>query len=95
MTTETAPGQAMATTGGPAGPGAAREARQPGRLDGMVRYGVLIAVVSRSLGDRRLQAGVITGALGAYALVSLIKNNEARPLRRAMHWYDMEGKSTK
>jgi hypothetical protein len=53
----------------------------------MVRYGILLAVVTHILGDRRFQATVITGAFGAYALASLIKNNQARPVRRAAAWY--------
>ncbi len=91
MTAEKAPGQAVATTEGPAGPGPAREARQPSRLDGMVRNGVWLVVAARGLGDRRLQASVITGAIGAYALVSVIKNNQPRPVRRAVEWYNMKG----
>ncbi len=91
MTAETAPGQAGVLTGDPAGPGSAREARQPSRLDGMVRNGVWLVVAARGLGDRRLQASVITGAIGAYALVSVIKNNQARPVRRAVQWYNVKG----
>ena len=48
-------------------------------------------MVTRSLGDRRFQVSVITGALGTYALASVIKNNRARPVRRAIHWYNVEG----
>jgi hypothetical protein len=91
MTAETVPGQAGATTGGPAGSGPARQARPPGLPDRMVRYGIWLAVVTRSLGDRRFQASVITCAIGAYALASLIKNNEARPVRRAAAWYERLG----
>lgn len=91
MTAETTPGQAGAMTGGPAGPGPAREARPPSLPDRIVRYGIWLAVLTRSLGDRRLQVSVITGAIGTYALASLIKNNQARPVRRAIHWYNMEG----
>ena len=91
MTAETAPGQPGATTGGPAGPGPARPARPPGLPDRMVRYGIWLAVLTRSLGDRRFQASVITRAIGAYALASLIKNNEARPVRRAAAWYERLG----
>ena len=91
MTAETAPGQARATTGGPAGSGPEREARPPGFPDRVARYGILVAVVTRSLGDRRFQASVITRAIGAYALASLIKNNEARPVRRAAAWYERLG----
>ena len=78
-------------TGDPAGSRPAREARRPGLPDRVVRYGIWLAVVTRSLCDRRFQASVITGVIGAYALASLIKNNQARPVRRAIHWYSMEG----
>ena len=91
MTAETTSGRAGATTGGPARPGPARGARRPSLPDRIVRYGVWLAVITRSLGDRRLQVSVITGAIGAYALGSLIKNNQARPVRRAIHWYNVEG----
>ena len=91
MTAKTALGQAGATTGGPAGSGPARQARPPSLPDRMVRYGIWLAVVTRSLGDRRFQARVITRAIGAYALASLIKNNEARPVRRAAAWYERLG----
>ena len=91
MTAETTPGQAGAMTGSPAGSGPAQEARPPSLPDRMVRYGIWLAVVTRILGDRRFQVSVITGAIGMYALASLIKNNQARPVRRAIHWYNMEG----
>ena len=61
----------------------------------MVRYGIWLVVVARVLGDRRLLVTAITRALGAYALASLIKNNEARPVRRAAAWYDRLGVSNK
>ena len=89
MTAEMAPGPARETPGGPAEPS---PARRPGP-ERMVRYGVWVAVVMRSLGDRRFQASVITRALGAYALASLIKNNQARPVRRAGAWYERLGAS--
>jgi len=57
----------------------------------VVRYGIWLAVVARILGDRRFLVRVITGALGTYALASLIKNNQTRPVRCAIHWYNMEG----
>ncbi len=91
MTAQTAAGQAGAMTGDAAGPGPARQARPPSLPDRLVRYGIWLAVVTRCLGDRRFQASVITGAIGAYALASVIKNNQARPVRRAIHWYSMEG----
>ena len=88
MTAKTAPGQVRALPGGPAGPGAAR----PGFLDRMARYGVWTAVIGHIvLRDRRFQASVITGAIGAYALGSIGKNNQARPLRRVTAWYNVQG----
>ena len=93
MTAATALSQAGAMTGGPAGPGPTREARQSSLPDRVVRYGILLAVAARSLGGRRFQASVITGAIGVYALASVIKNNQARPVRRAIHWYSMEGQT--
>ncbi len=68
-----------------------REARPPSLPDRIARYGIWLAVVTRSLGDRRFHVSVITGAIGTYALASVIKNNQARPVRRAMHWYNVEG----
>ncbi len=88
MKADTAPSQAGAMTGGPAGPGLTR---RPGFPDRLARYGIWLAVVARILGDRRFQAGVITRAIGAYALGSAIKNNQARPVRRAAHWYNIKG----
>ena len=73
MTAETAPGQAWATPGGPAEPGPTR----PGPPERIVRYGIWLAVVTRILGDRRFQATVITGAIGAYALATLIARQPA------------------
>ena len=89
MTAETAPGQAWATPGDSVEPGPTR----PGLPQRMVRYGIWLAVVMRILGDRRFQATVITGAIGAYALASLLKNNQARPVRRAGDWYKRIGGS--
>lgn len=60
----------------------------------MVRYGiVLAAVVHIMLHDRRFHATMITGVIGTYALASLIKNNQARPVRRVVHWYNKVGAS--
>ena len=91
MTAEMARGQAGATTKGPAGLGSAREARQPGLPDRTVRYGIWAAVAMRSLVDHRFVTSVITRALGVYALFSVIKNNQARPMRRVIHWYNIRG----
>jgi hypothetical protein len=62
----------------------------------MARYGiVLAAVVHLVLHDRRFHVAVITGAIGTYALTSVIKNNQARPMRRTIHWYGKLGASKK
>jgi hypothetical protein len=87
MTAETSPDQARAARG-PAEPGAAGKGQPPGFPDRMVRYGIWIAVAARCLGDRRVQAGVITGAIGTYALASVLKNNQAQPMRRMVRWYN-------
>lgn len=88
MTAKSAPGPAGGSPGGPAGPGSARLSFP----DRMTRYGVWVAVVAHMvLRDRRFQASVITGAIGAFALGSLTKNNEARPLRRVTAWYNVQG----
>jgi hypothetical protein len=90
MTAKTEPGQARAPAGGPAEPGPARA----GLPERMARYGVWVAVLGHIvLHDRRFQASVITRAIGAYALGSVTKNNQARPVRRAMAWYDVQGQA--
>ena len=90
MTTNTAAGQAGASPGGRAEPGPDR----PGFPDRMARYGVWAAVISHILvRDRRFHVAVITGAIGAYALGSVTKNNQARPVRRALAWYDVQGQA--
>ena len=76
------------SSAGPAEPGPAR----PGLPDRLARYGVWVAVLTHIvLHDRRFQATVITGAIGAYALGSVSKNNQARPLRRVTAWYRVQG----
>ena len=89
MTAETASGQAGVTRG-PAGPGAAGKGQPPSLSDRTARYGIWLAVAARCLGDRRFQASVIAGAIGTYALANLIKNNQARPMRRAVRWYNRD-----
>ena len=90
MTAETAPGLAGVAPGGPAEPGPAR----PGRPDRMARYGIWVAVITHIvLHDRRFHATVITGVIGAYALGSVAKNNQARPVRRAVAWYDVQSQA--
>jgi hypothetical protein len=60
----------------------------------MVRYWVLVAAVAHMvLRDRRFHVTIITGAIGALALVELLKNNQARPARRAAAWYKKVGVS--
>jgi len=88
MTVETAPGQAWGTPGGLAEPGPAR----PSLPDRMARDGIWLAVITHILlHDRRFHATVITGVIGTYALASVIKNNQARPVRRAVAWYNVRG----
>ena len=90
MTVETAPGQAGVTPGGPAEP----EPAGPGFPDRLARYGVWAAVITHLvLHDRRFHATVITGVIGAYALGSITKNNQAQPLRRAVSWYNVQGQA--
>jgi hypothetical protein len=53
-----------------------------------VRYWIVVAAVQYLLlHDRRFHVAVITGAIGAVALAELIKNNQARPVRRTASWY--------
>ena len=87
MTAKTASGLAGVVPGGPAKPGRAR----PSLPDRMARYGIWVAVITHIvLHDRRFHATVITGFVGAYALGSVAKNNQARPVRRAVAWYDVQ-----
>ena len=79
-------GQAGAWPGGPPGRG---RGSSPNR---MTRFGVWVAVIVHIvLRDRRFQASVITGVIGAFALASVTKNNQARPLRRVSAWYNVQG----
>jgi hypothetical protein len=90
MTAKSEPGQAGAPAGGPAEPGPARA----GLPERMARYGVWVAVLGHIvLHDRRFQASVITRAIGAYALGSVTKNNQARPVRRAVAWYNVQSQA--
>jgi hypothetical protein len=90
MTVETAPGLAGVVPGGPAESGPAR----PSLPDRMARYGIWAAVITHIvLRDRRFQATVITGVVGAYALGSATKNNQARPVRRAVAWYNVQSQA--
>ncbi len=74
--------------GGAAGAAGACARRSP--ADGQVRI-LLAAVAHVLLRDRRFHATVITGAIGAVALAGLAKNNQLRPVRRAVHWYSKLG----
>jgi hypothetical protein len=59
-----------------------------------VRYGIVLAALAHMLlRDRRFHVAVITSAIGAVALADLIKNNQARPVRRAASWYNSVGAS--
>jgi len=91
MTAETATGQARATPGGPAEPGTRRRLSFPDRT---ASYGIWLAVITHIvLHDRRFQAAVVTGIIGTYALASVIKNNQARPVRRAVAWYNVQSQA--
>jgi hypothetical protein len=71
-----------------------RQVHAQGAHQQMARYGiVLAAVVHMLLHDRRFHVTVITGGIGTYTLASVIKNNQARPVRRTMHWYGKLGAS--
>jgi hypothetical protein len=70
-----------------------RQVRAQGAHQRMVRYCMLAAVAQVLLRDRRFHVTVITRIIGAVALASLIKNNQARPVRRAIHWYARLGGS--
>ena len=90
MTAKTAPGLAGVVPGGPAEPGPAR----PSLPDRMARYGIWVAVITHIvLHDRRFHATVITGVIGAYALGNVTKNNQARPVRRAVAWYNVQSQA--
>jgi hypothetical protein len=57
-----------------------------------IRYWVLVAAVAHMvLRDRRFHVAMITGGIGAVALAQLLKNNQARPARRAAAWYKEHG----
>ena len=84
----TDPDRTAETVSSRAEPGPVR----PSLPDRMVRYGTWIAVLAHVvLHDRRFQASVITGVIGAYALGKVTKDNQARPLRRATAWYRVQG----
>jgi hypothetical protein len=68
-----------------------RQVRAQGAHQRMVRYCMLAAVAHVLLRDRRFHVTVITRAIGAVAFASLVKNNQARPVRRAIHWYNKLG----
>ena len=84
----TDPDRTAETVSSRAEPGPAR----PSLSDRLARYGTWIAVLTHIvLHDRRFQASVVTGVIGAYALGSVAKNNQARPLRRVTAWYNVQG----
>ena len=59
-------------------------------IDSSIWVAVITHIV---LHDRRFHATVITGVIGAYALGSVTKNNQARPVRRAIAWYDVQSQA--
>lgn len=61
----------------------------PHRMDRWTRSSIWLAIVANMLGDRRFHARVVTGVIGACAAASLLKNNQARPVRRAITWYNV------
>jgi len=64
------------------------------RAQKMVGYGIMLAAVPYMLlRDHRFHVAVITGIIGVVALADLLKNNEARPVRRAASWYWKAGAS--
>jgi hypothetical protein len=72
------------------GPAEPRPAAWFSRSDDPVR--VWVAVIGHMiLRDRRFHASVITGAIGSFALGSLTKDNQARPVRRVTAWYNVQG----
>jgi hypothetical protein len=65
-----------------------RQVRAQDDSQKMVRYGIVVAALQYLLlHDRRVHVALITGAIGAVALVEVIKNNQARPVRRTASWY--------
>lgn len=90
--------QARPASEGPAEPVPAEEPAESGperrvslsaRVEGLTRYGVWLVVMSNLPGERRFQVGLITKVVGALAVASLLKNNQARPVRRAINWYNV------
>ena len=71
-----------------------QQAHAQGTDEQKARYGVLLMALAHVLlRDRRFHVTVITGAIGAVALADLLKNNQARPVRRAASWYRRLGAS--
>ena len=65
-----------------------RQEREQGGYQRMVGYGVVLAAVPYIvLRDHQFHMAVIMGAVGAVALAGLVKDNDARPVRRAASWY--------
>ena len=93
MTVKTAPSRAGAMSRGPAARRPAQQAQRSSLSQRVVWYWIWLAVVKHILGDRRFQAKAITGALGVVAFASVVKNNQARPVRRAAHWYMVKGEA--
>jgi hypothetical protein len=69
-----------------------RQMRTQGTPEQGVRYAILLAAVAHMLlRDRRFHTVVVMRVIGAVALASVVKNNEARPVRRFVSWYNRLG----
>lgn len=75
----------------PAEPAPKRRLSFSQRMDHWTRQVVWLMIVAKMPGERRFQTGVITGVIGALALSTLAKDNQARPVRRAIAWYNVHG----
>ena len=72
---------------------APRPVRTPGVRQRMVRYWIVLATVRHILQDRRFQETVIVSAIGVVALAQVGRDNQARPVRRAIAWYDVQSQA--
>jgi hypothetical protein len=75
----------------PAEPAPKRRLSFSQRMDHWTRQVVWLMIVAKMPSERRFQTGVITGVIGALALSTLAKDNQARPVRRALAWYNVHG----
>jgi hypothetical protein len=67
--------------GGPA----ARQSREEGQHDLVVR-GIELVAVARFLGSRRFLERAVVGAIGLAALASMARENQARAVARFIAW---------